>query len=132
MNEFALGWDIHRKFSKVSLQEMTTEGQMHVIERTRLEHQDRPAMRLWLAGIPARTPVVLEAAFGWPWIADLLEEVGLQPHLGHPPAVKVLAQHEAKSDRCHADRLAKFQLRGILPESYLAPPEVRRRRERMR
>ena len=51
MNEFALGWDIHRKFSKVSLQEMTTEGQMHVIERTRLEHQDRPAMRLWLAGI---------------------------------------------------------------------------------
>ncbi len=27
MNEFALGWDIHRKFSKVSLQEMTTEGQ---------------------------------------------------------------------------------------------------------
>jgi transposase len=76
--------------------------------------------------------VALEAAFGWPWIADLLEEVGLEPHLGHPPAIKVLARHEAKADRCDADRLAKFQLRGILPESYLAPPEVRQRRERMR
>ena len=31
-----------------------------------------------------------------------------------------------------ADRLAKFQLRGILPEAYLAPPEVRLRRERLR
>ncbi len=132
MSTLALGWDVHRKFSKVSLQEMTTEGQIGVVERARLEHCDRQAMRQWLGRVPAGTPVALEAAFGWPWIADLLEEVGLEPHLGHPPAIKVLAQHEAKGDRCDADRLAKFQLRGILPESYLAPPEVRQRRERLR
>jgi transposase len=132
MNTLALGWDVHRKFSKVSLQEMTGEGQIQVIERARLEHRDQEAMRQWLERVPAGTPVALEAAFGWPWIADLLEEVGLEPHLGHPPAVKVLAQHEAKGDRCDSDRLGKFQLRGILPESYLAPPEVRQRRERMR
>jgi len=132
MSAMALGWDVHRKFSKVSLQEMTAEGQIHVVERARLEHGDREAMREWLDRVPAGTPVAVEAAFGWPWIADLLEEVGLEPHLGHPPAVKVLSQHEAKGDRCDADRLAKFQLRGILPESYLAPPEVRQRRERMR
>lgn len=132
MSALALGWDVHRKFSKVSLQEMSDEGQIDVVERARLEHDDRQAMRQWLARVPAGTPVALEAAFGWPWIADLLEEVGLEPHLGHPPAIKVLAQHEAKGDRCDADRLGKFQLRGILPESYLAPPEVRQRRERMR
>jgi transposase len=74
----------------------------------------------------------MEASFGWPWIADLLEEFGLQPHLGHPPAIRALAKHEAKADRSDADRLGKFQLRGILPESYLAPPEVRQQRERMR
>jgi transposase len=111
---------------------MTAEGQISVVERARLEYGDRQAMRHWLARVPPGTPVALEAAFGWPWIADLLEEAGLEPHLGHPPAVKVLAQHEAKGDRCDADRLGKFQLRGILPESYLAPPEVRQRRERMR
>jgi transposase len=132
MSTLALGWDVHRRFSKVSLQEMTPKGQIGVVERARLEHCDRQAMRQWLDRVPAGTPVALEAAFGWPWIADLLEEVGLEPHLGHPPAVKVLAQHEAKGDRCDADRLGKFQLRGILPESYLAPPEVRQRRERMR
>jgi len=46
--------------------------------------------------------------------------------------VRALAKHEAKTDRCDGDRLGKFQLRGILPESYLAPPEVRQRRERTR
>jgi transposase len=132
MNILALGWDIHRKFSKVSLMEKASEGEIHVKERARLEHADRDAMRQWLERIPKGTPVALEAAFGWPWIADLLEEIGLDPRLGHPPAIKVLAQHEAKSDRCDGDRLGKFQLRGILPESYLAPPEVRQIRERTR
>ncbi len=132
MNALALGWDVHKKFSMVSVQEMTQEGQIRVVERARLEHGDRQAMRQWLDRVPSGTPVALEAAFGWPWIADLLEEVGLEPHLGHAPAIKVLSRHEAKGDRCDADRLGKFQLRGILPESYLAPPEVRRRRERIR
>lgn len=132
MSKLALGWDVHRKFSKVSVQQMSEDGQISVVERARLEHCDREGMRRWLERVPAETPVALEAAFGWPWIADLLEEVGLEPHLGHPPAVKVLAQHEAKGDRCDSDRLGKFQLRGILPESYLGPPEVRQRRERVR
>jgi len=128
----ALGWDIHRKFSRVSLLEKTAEGEIQVNTRARLDHADRDGMRQWLGRLPEGTPVALEAAFGWPWIADLLEEVGMDPHLGHPPALKVLAQHEAKSDRCDSDRLAKFQLRGILPESYLAPPDVRQVRERTR
>jgi transposase len=132
MNALALGWDIHRKFSKVSIQEMSEEGEIHVVERARLAHEDRDAVHRWLARVPKGTPVAMEAAYGWPWIDDLLEEMGLEPHLGHPPAIKVLAKTEAKGDRIDADRLGKFQLRGILPEAYLATPEVRMRRERMR
>jgi transposase len=110
----------------------TAEGQIEVLERARLEHDDRDAMRQWLQRLPQGTPVAVEAAFGWPWVADFLEDLQLDPHLGHPPALRVLAQHEAKSDRCDADRMARFQLRGIFPESYLAPPEVRQIRERTR
>jgi len=128
----AIALDIHRKFSKVSLVEETAEGEIRVVERARLEHADREAMRRWLGRLPQGTPVAVEAAFGWPWIADLLEELELDPHLGHPPALKILAQHEAKSDRCDGDRLGRFQLWGILPESYLAPPEIRQIRERTR
>ena len=132
MKTQALGWDIHRKFSKVSVEEMTPEGQIVVKERARLNHEDQEAMRRWLARVPKGTPVALEAAYGWPWGADLLEQMGLEPHLGHPRAVKVLAKTEAKGDRIDADRLGKLQLRGILPEAYLATPEVQMRRERIR
>ena len=132
MNPCALGWDNHRKFSKVSVMEETPDGEIRAVERARLEHDDKHAMRAWLSHLDPEMPVALEATFGWPWVADLLEELGHPVHLGHPPVIRALAKHEAKTDRCDSDRLGKFQLRGILPESYLAPPEVRQRRERTR
>jgi transposase len=89
-------------------------------------------MRQWLLQLDPEIPVALEATFGWPWVADLLQALGREVHWGHPPVIRALAKHEAKTDRCDSDRLARFQLRGILPESYLAPPEVRQQRERMR
>jgi transposase len=112
--------------------EQTPEGEIRAVERARLEHHDPQAMRAWLAHLDPEIPVALEATFGWPWVADLLEELGHPVHLAHPPVIRALAKHEAKTDRCDSDRLGKFQLRGILPESYLAPPEVRQRRERTR
>jgi transposase len=89
-------------------------------------------MHAWLEQLPPGTPVAMEGAFGWQWVADFLAEVGLDPHLGHPPGLKVLAKNEPKSDRVDADRLARFWLRGTFPQSYLATPEVRQIRERIR
>jgi transposase len=132
MNAQALGWDNHRKFSTVSVMEQRPDGEILAVERARLEHHDQQAMRAWLSHLDPEIPVALEATFGWPWVADLLEELGHPVHLAHPPVIRALAKHEAKTDRCDSDRLGKFQLRGILPESYLAPPEVRQRRERTR
>ena len=74
----------------------------------------------------------MEGAFGWQWVADLQQELGLDPHLGHPPALRVLAKNEAKCDRQDADRLGRFWLKGIFPESYLSTPAVRQFRERLR
>ena len=128
----AVGWDIHRMFSQLSVVAQGEQGEIRVVKRMRLEHADRAAMRRELRKLAPATPVALEAAFGWPWIADLLDELGLDPHLGHPPAIKVLAKNEAKADRMDADRLGRFWLRGIFPESYLSTPEVRQLRERLR
>jgi transposase len=128
----AVGWDIHRKFSQLSVVVQSEQGEIRVVKRMRLEHADRAAMRQELRKLAPATPVAMEAAFGWPWIADLLDELGLDPHLGHPPAIKVLAKNEAKADRMDADRLGRFWLRGIFPESYLSTPEVRQLRERLR
>ena len=96
MNAQALGWDIHRKFSQVSLEEMNPQGQIHVVERARLEHDDREVLRAWLARLPKGTPVAMEAAYGWPWIADLLEGMELEPHLGHPPPSRSWPRRKAR------------------------------------
>ena len=132
MNTLAVGWDVHRRFSQVSLQELRADGELRIVERKRLEHGDRVAMAAWLAKLPAATPIAIEGAFGWQWVADWLTELGLSPHLGHPPAIRVLAKNEPKADRVDADRLGRFWLRGIFPESYLSTPEVRQLRERLR
>jgi len=128
----AVGWDIHRKFSQLSVVQRSESGEIRVVKRLRLEHADRGAMRAELKKLGPGTAVAMEGAFGWPWIADLLDELELEPHLGHPPAIKVLAKHEAKADRVDADRLGRFWLRGIFPECYLATPDVRQLRERLR
>lgn len=132
MNRRAIGWDIHRKFSQVSVREIRDDGELCVVERVRLNHEDRAHMEAWLKKQPPGTPVAIEATFGWPWIADLLEQFELSPKLTHAPAFRTLVKHRAKGDRCDSDRLAEFQLLGLLPESYLAPREVRHLRERTR
>lgn len=128
----AVGWDIHRKFSQLSIVERDEQEEIRVVRRMRLEHDDRAAMQRELSKIPAGTAIAMEGSYGWPWIADLLQALNLEPHLGHPPAIRVLAKHEAKADRVDADRLGRFWLRGMFPECYLATPEVRQLRERLR
>jgi transposase len=132
MKSMVVGWDLHRKFSAVSILERSVTGEIRVVRRDRLEHEDREHLRRWLAQLPAGTPVTMEGAYGWPWVADLLTEMGLDPYLGHPPAIRVLARGEAKSDRKDADRLGRLWLEGKFPKVYLATPEVRQLRERLR
>jgi transposase len=74
------------------------------------------------------TDVVMEATFNWPWVADLAEKCGLTPHLGDPMRIKHYRKGLPKSDRKDAIGQGTLWLRGMFPEAYLAPGEVRRRR----
>ncbi len=46
-----------------------------------------PLLRL-IGDLPAGTPVAFEAAFGWGWLVQLLEEYGFDPPPGAPAAVQ--------------------------------------------
>src|SRR4029079_5645023 len=132
MSQLAIGWDLHRKFSQVSVMRREADGELRVLERARLDHSDREMMLRWLSRQPPGTTVAMEGAFGWQWVADFLTEAGFDPRLGHPPKIKALSSGEAKCDRRDADRCARLQLQGSFPRCYLAPPEVRLIRERTR
>jgi len=127
----AVGLDVHYKFSTVTMR----DAQAKVVHRERLEHGDRARLRERLSQWPREVPMVLEASFGWGWLADLMTELGLRPELSNCFKVEQMrkAHGQAKTNRKDADLLS------LLPyeadgwwKVWLAPPEVRDRRETMR
>lgn len=126
-----IGVDCHRNFSTVSARD--EKGQ--IVWRERLEHEDRRPFRQRLRSWPEGTPVVLEATFGWGWLADELLAAGLDPHLASSRKVAPWRQARgmAKSNRTDADLLSElWDQQPRWWEVWLAPPEVRDRREWLR
>src|SRR5439155_15527842 len=71
------------------------------------------------------TPVAFEAAYGWGWLADLLDDYELEAHLVHPAACKAIASARLKNDKVDARMLAHLLRTDLLPEAWIAPKEVR-------
>ena len=57
-----------------------------------------PILKL-IGGLPAGTPVAFEAAYGWGWLVELLEDYGFDPHLVHPLRYKAVASARLKNDK---------------------------------
>src|SRR6516165_6908904 len=73
-----------------------------------------------------------EAAFGWGWLVELLEDYGFDPHLVHPLQCKAIASARLKNDKVDAAILAQLLRADLLPEAWIAPPEVRQLRALLR
>lgn len=126
-----IGWDSHRKFSRVTARNARGE----IIWHQRLEHGDREHLRQRISQWPRETPVILESTFGWGWTTDELLAAGMDPHLANSRKVEAWrrARGLAKSDRLDADLLSElWDQKQRWWEVWLAPPEVREQREWMR
>lgn len=130
-NVAAVGLDVHYKFSTVTMR----DGRAKVVRRERLEHGDRTKLRERLSRWPRGVPVVMEASFGWGWLADLMKEEGLRPELSNCFKVEKMrkARGQVKTNQRDADLLS------LLPgeatdwwKVWMVPPEVRDQRETMR
>ena len=85
-----------------------------------------------LADAGPEPEVVMEATLGWYWAADVVEECGARLHLAHPLAIKAFAYQRVKKDESDARLLADLLRMGRLPESWIAPREIRELRELVR
>ena len=130
-NVAAGGMDVHYKFSQVTMR----DAQGRVVARERLDHPDRQRLKERLAAWPQDVPFVLEASFGWAWLADVMQEQGLSPRLSNCYKLEQMrkARQLGKTNRKDADLLS------LLPAEptpwwrvWMPPPEVRDRREWMR
>ena len=122
-----VGIDVHRKRSQVAV--VTEDGTVQVNKN--VVNGSIPFLQL-IGDLPPGTAVAFEAAFGWSWLADLLEDYGFEAHLVHPLRCKAIASARLKNDKVDAAILAQLLRADLLPEAWIAPAKVRELRALLR
>jgi len=122
-----VGIDVHRKRSQVAV--IGADG--GVLANRNVPNGVEPILKV-IGGLPRGTPAAFEAAFGWGWLVELLEDYGFAPHLVHPLQCKAIASARLKNDKVDAAILAQLLRADLLPEAWIAPPEVRQLRALLR
>ena len=89
-----VGIDVHRKRSQVAV--IDQDGQ--VLANRNVNNGVQPILSV-IGGLPPGTKAAFEAAFGWGWLAGLLEDYGFEPHLVHPLQCKAIASARLKNDK---------------------------------
>ena len=122
-----VGIDVHRKRSQVAV--VTEDGMVQLNKN--VVNGSEPMLRL-IGELPSGTPVAFEAAFGWSWLAELLEDYGFEAHMVHPLRCKAIASARLKNDKVDAAILAQLLRADLLPEAWIAPAKVRELRALLR
>jgi transposase len=115
-----VGMDVHRKRSQVAIVEDAGEQQ-----RNRNLPNDPAKLVPILGALAPGTPVAFEAAYGWGWLVELLEELELEPQLVHPSRCTAIASARLKNDQVDACTLAQLLRADLLPEAWIAPQATR-------
>ena len=123
-----IGVDLHRKKSQVAAIE--EDGRLVLNRKVRTGPGEMQQLIDELRPQPLQ--VAFEATFGWGWFADLLAELGIPAHMAHPLATKAISSARVKNDAVDAKTLAHLLRTNLLPEGWIAPPEVREARRLVR
>jgi transposase len=96
-----VGMDVHPKRSQIVFLDAAGGEQ-----RSRNLANDPVKLVPVFGVLPPGTPVAFEAAYGWAWLVELLEELKQEPHLVHPSCCKAIAAARLKNDKVDARTLA--------------------------
>jgi transposase len=121
-----VGVDLHRRRSQIAI--IDEQGELTLQKRVPTGRETI----VELLGEPEGTHVAMEATYGWEWLAELLEEAGFDVHLAHPLRTRAIAAARVKTDAVDARTLAHLLRTGLLPEAYIAPPQLRDLRDLLR
>ncbi len=114
MREYYVGVDLHKRFSQIAV---IDENGGKVDER-RIDN-DRDVLSQYFSGLPAGTGVAVESTSNWYWLAEVLEEAGMEMSLSHPLKTKLIASARVKTDRIDANCLAQLLRTNFLPTCHI-------------
>src|SRR5438874_556203 len=123
----SVGIDLHRNRSQIAV--IDGNGELSLSRRI---VNDRATFLELLGGLEGESRIAVEATYGWEWLAELLEDSGYEIHLAHPLRTRAIAAARVKTDAVDAKTLAHLLRADLLPEAYIAPPELRDRRDLLR
>lgn len=123
MKEF-IAFDCHKRYTLMEREQIKT-GQR---KQMRIEHCPGAILQC-LRGREPGTPVALEATGNWYWIAEEIEQAGLEPKLVHPRKAKLMMGMINKTDKLDVHGLNRLQRNGTLPTVWISPRELRDQRE---
>ena len=126
MGKEYVGVDLHRRRSVIVRKDASGE----LLETVQIDN-DPIVLSEVLARAGEAPEVVMEAAYGWYWAADVLAECGANVHLAHPLG-NIWGHRRVKNDERDAADLVDLLRLGRLAEAYLAPPGLRELRELVR
>ncbi len=121
-----VGIDLYRRRSVI----VRKGADGNVLGTARIDNEPL-ALAAEIAKAGADAEVVVEAAYGYYWAADVIQDCGARLHLAHPSG-NDWGHRRVKNDLRDAEDLADLLPLGRLAEAWVAPPEVRELRELVR
>lgn len=76
--------------------------------------------------------VAVECIFCWYWLADLCSQHGITFVLAHALYLKAIHGAKTKNDRVDSEKLMVLLRGGVIPQSYVYPPDMRPTRDLLR
>jgi hypothetical protein len=125
--ETYVGLDVHRKLVVATALD---EGGKR-IEQAQLTSAPQELID-FLARLPGRKRVAIEACAMWEPYFDTAEAAGAEVTLSHPLMTKLIAGASLKSDKVDSEALARLLRLDALPTSFAPPSELRRLRALVR
>jgi len=122
-----IGCNAHKKFSLF----VAVNEKGHAGEALRVAH-DRQLYREFLARLPARSTIAVEATGHYGWIVDEIQRAGHRPKPFNPYEAKRRMAMTKKTDKLDAKGLAILLRNGTPPEVWIPPSELRDQRELLR
>jgi transposase len=115
-----VGLDVHKKIIAYCVKKDTgrivAEGTVPATRR---------ALAAWAEGLPRPWRGAMEATLFTGWIYDFLRPRADELKVGHSFMLKAICAAKKKNDRIDARKLADALRCDLLPECYMAPPEIR-------
>ena len=122
-----IGFDLHKK--TISYCVKAADGTL--LEEGTLRSQ-RAELEEWARRRPQPWMGAMEATLFTGWVYDHLQPWAKELKVAHPAMLEAITKAKKKNDREDARTIADLLRCHLLPEAYLAPPEIRQLRQVLR